>query len=180
MENLTVSVKPKPADSAGMVIPREVAIFGKLGIKSDLVGILRKSEWSEFQKVRIPDTMVLMIKDVMDLEVYRESLRLLKKLYLLLRKLPKSEYDTVVQCKRSGKGIPATIAEGWAKRSSELEFKRFLKMAIGSSDELITHLRTIAITTPKLTNEAKEIAEEYKTLSKRLNKLHSIWKSGYF
>jgi len=120
------------------------------------------------------------MKDVMDLEVYRESFRLLKKLYFFLRKLPKSEYDTVVQCKKCGKGIPATVAEGWAKRSSELEFKRFLKMAIGSSDELVTHLRTIAIVIPKLMNEAKELAEEYKTLSKRLNKLHSNWRSGIF
>ncbi len=121
-----------------------------------------------------------MIRDVTDLEVYKESLRLLKKLYLFLRKLPKSEYDTVVQCKRSGKGIPATIAEGFAKRVSELEFKRFLMMAIGSSDELVTHLRTVVITVPRLMVEAEELMEEYKTLSKRLNKLHSNWRSGYF
>jgi len=121
-----------------------------------------------------------MIRDVTDLEVYRESLRLLKKLYEFLKKLPKSEYDTVIQCKKCGKSIPSNIAEGWAKRSSELEFKRFLKIAIGSSDELISHLRTIAIAVPRLHQEAKELAGEYKILSKRLNKLCTIWKSGKF
>lgn len=121
-----------------------------------------------------------MIRDVTDLEVYRDSLRLLKKLYEFLRKLPKSEYDTVIQCKKCGKSIPANIAEGFAKRSSELEFKRFLKIAIGSSDELVTHLRTIAITVNRLFKEVKELGEEYKVLSKRINKLHSIWKSGAF
>ena len=121
-----------------------------------------------------------MIRDVTDLEVYRESLRLLKKLYEFLKKLPKSEYDTVIQCKKCGKSIPSNLAEGWEKRSSELEFKRFLKIAIGSSDELISHLRTIAIAVPRLHQEAKELAEEYKILSKRLNKLHSIRKSGKF
>lgn len=121
-----------------------------------------------------------MIRDVMDLEVYRFSLRLLKKLYFFLRKIPRSEYDTVRQCKRAGKSIPALIAEGFAKRSSEAEFKRFLKMAIGSSDEIISHLRTIAIAVPRLMNEAKEQASEYKVLSRRLNKLHSIWRSGNF
>src|SRR3989344_2503093 len=109
-----------------------------------------------------------MIRDVFDLEVYWLSLQLLKKLYLFLRKVPKDEYDTVRQEKRAGKSISALIAEGFAKRSSELEFKRFLKMAIGSSDETISHLRTIAIAVPSLANEAKEIAEEYKILSKRL------------
>jgi len=121
-----------------------------------------------------------MIRDVTDLEVYRESFRLLKKLYEFLKKLPKSEYDTVVQCKKCGKSMPANIAEGWAKRSSELEFKRFLKIAIGSSDELISHLRTVAIAVPRLFQEAKVLAEEYKVLSKRLNSLHTNWKSGKF
>ena len=121
-----------------------------------------------------------MIRDVTDLEVYKDSFKLLKKLYEFLRKLPKSEYDTVVQCKKCGKSIPANIAEGFAKRTSELEFKRFLKIAIGSSDELISHLRTVAIAVSRLHEEAKELAEEYKTLSKRLNKLQSIWRSGSF
>jgi len=118
-----------------------------------------------------------MIRDVTDLEVYRESLVLLKDLYTFLLKIPRSEYDSVIQGKRAGKSIPANIAEGFAKRSSEAEFKRFLKIAIGSSDELITHLRTIVIAVPWLADEAKEIAERYKILSKRLNSLHKRWRS---
>lgn len=121
-----------------------------------------------------------MLRDVTDLEVYGESLRLLKKLYEFLKKIPKSEYDSVIQCKKCGKSIPSNIAEGWAKRSSELEFKRFLKISIGSSDELISHLRTIAIAVPRLFDEAKELAQDYKILSKRINSLHTNWKSGKF
>ena len=116
-----------------------------------------------------------------DLEVYVESLRLLRKLYVLLRKIPRSESDTVRQCKKCGKSIPANIAEGFAKRSSSKEFKRFLKIALGSSDELITHLRTLVIAVPRLMSEAKELALEYKVLSKRVNSLHKNWCSGgYF
>ena len=121
-----------------------------------------------------------MIRDVTDLEVYREALRLLRKLYEFLKKVPKSEYDSVIQCKKCGKSIPSNIAEGWAKRSSELELKRFLKISIGSSDELISHLRTIVIAVPGLLEEAKELALEYKILSKRINSLHSKWRSGFF
>lgn len=122
-----------------------------------------------------------MIRDVTDLEVYVESLRLLKKLYLLLRKVPRSEIDTVRQCRKCGKSIPANIAEGFAKRASSKEFRRFLKIALGSSDELITHLRTLVIAVPRLMSEAKELALEYKVLSKRINSLHKNWCSdGYF
>lgn len=121
-----------------------------------------------------------MLRDVTDLEVYKESLRLLKRLYKFLEKLPKTEFDTKTQCKKCGKSIPANIAEGWAKRSSGAEFKRFLKISIGSSDELISHLRAIAITVPRLLEESKLLAEDYKILSKRINKLHSIWRSDSF
>lgn len=120
-----------------------------------------------------------MIRDVTDLEVYRYSLVLLRKLYTFLRKIPKSEYDTVVQFKRAGKSITANIAEGFAKRSYIAEFKRFLKIALGSSDEVISHLRSIAIALPPLALEAKILAEEYKVLSKRLNKLHQNWRSDF-
>lgn len=122
----------------------------------------------------------MMIRDVTDLDVYMSSLKLLKKLYAFLQKIPRSEYDTVIQCKRAGKSIPANITEGFAKRSYEAEFKRFLKISIGSSDELISHLRTVVISVPRLTEEAKILAEEYKVLSKRLNKLHHNWHSGRF
>ena len=118
-----------------------------------------------------------MIYDVLDLEVYRESLRLLKELYEFLRIFPKSEFDTVSQLKRAGKSIPANIAEGFAKRKSEAEFKRFLKISIGSSDEVISHFRAVAMTLPRYSLGAKNLAEKYKVLSKRINKLCTIWHS---
>ena len=121
-----------------------------------------------------------MIRDVSDLEVYREAFVYLEKLYLLLAKIPKSEYNTVIQCKKCSKSIVANLAEGFAKRSSEKEFKRFLKIAIGSSDEIVTHLRTVLITVPELKLETQVLIDNYIVISKRLNKLHSVWKSGIF
>lgn len=118
----------------------------------------------------------MLVKDVTDLEVYKEALRLLKKLYTFLQKVPLSESNIIHQCKKCGTSIPANISEGWAKRIYAAEIKRFLLIAIGSSDELVNHLRTIAIIIPSLFSESKELANEYKTLSKRVNSLHSKWK----
>ena len=121
-----------------------------------------------------------MIRDVTDLLVYVEAMRLLKKLYDFLKKVPLSERDTIIQCKKCGKSIPPNIAEGFAKRRYELEFKRFLLIALGSSDELITHLRMIVIIVPRLAIEAEELADEYKILSKRINRLTTNWRTGIF
>ncbi len=95
------------------------------------------------------------IKDVTDLVVYQESLRLLKELYELANKLPQ--------------------AEGFAKRNSQKEFRRYLLIAIGSSDEIITHLRALSMIDENFSVEANNLLEEYRILSKRLNALHKTW-----
>lgn len=118
-----------------------------------------------------------MIKDVTDLEVYQEAQGLLPKLYQLLEKLPRSEKDLELQAKRAAKSVSANIAEGFAKHSFEKEFKRFLLIAIGSNDEVISYLRTLSIVIPRLSNESFILLEEYKILSKRLNTLHKRWRS---
>lgn len=120
----------------------------------------------------------MLVKDVTDLEVYKESLRLLKNLYDLLKRVPFSELNTIKQCKKCATSIPSNIAEGWAKRIYSAEIKRFLMIAIGSSDELVNHLRLIGITVPRLFEESSQLGEEYKVLSKRMNSLRSNWKSN--
>lgn len=121
-----------------------------------------------------------MIYSVNDLEVYKLSLDLLRELYEFLRRVPASEYDTVKNAKRASKSIPTNISEGFAKRSSEATFKNHLKICIGSSDEVVTHIETITIILPNLKTDGERLMEKYKILSRRLNKLHSVWKSSKF
>lgn len=121
-----------------------------------------------------------MIYDVSDLEVYKTSLQLYKELKQLLRKIPFSGKDTSRNCDRAGQSIPTNIAEGFAKKSSEATFKFHIKVSLGSSDEVVTHLRTLAISFPNLSFELLELAEKYKILSKRLNSLHKNWHSYSF
>lgn len=121
-----------------------------------------------------------MIKSVSDLEVYSYSFELLKKLYEFIQKVPTSEYDSVKNVKRASKSIPTNLSEGFAKRSSQATFKNHLKICIGSSDEVITHIKTLIIIVPRLTIEGEKLIEKYTILSKRLNKLHSVWKSEKF
>ena len=65
------------------------------------------------------------------LEVHRASL-----------KLPRVEqYGLAEQVRRASKSIPANLAEGYAKRASQAEFNRFVRMAIGSADEMQVWLR---------------------------------------
>ena len=120
-----------------------------------------------------------MIKDVEDLEVYRRSMKLLKPVYRLVRLLPKNEFRLFDQLTGSAKSAPALITEGFAKRRSEKEFKRFLEMALGSSDETITHLRQIKLLEfPNVKLETCEaLILHYRIVSKQVNSLIKKWRN---
>lgn len=115
------------------------------------------------------------IVDVTDLTVYKSALALLEPTYSFVAKLPRSERDTVDQIKRAAKSVSANIAEGFAKRKSSRDFKRFLLISLGSSDEVVTHLRNVYVSFPRYREAAKDLGVKYKVLSKQINKLHSSW-----
>ena len=106
------------------------------------------------------------MQDVTDLNVYQHSMRLLDEINNFLDKLPKKDYDLYSQILRSARSIPALLAEGFAKKSSQREFRHFVIMAMGSSDELITHLR--------ISKADTQLIEEYKVVSKQLNRLAQV------
>jgi len=119
------------------------------------------------------------IYDVTDLKVYNRALLNLKLVYKLTHQIPENHYKLRSQIVSSAESIPPLIAEGFAKRSSANEFKRFLKMAMGSSDETITHARELYLLSENIKkidkNLCNKIIEEYKIISKQLNLLIKNW-----
>lgn len=120
-----------------------------------------------------------MIKDVTDLEVYNLSLELLDPLYKLTNLLPQLHRKIKYQANEAGEKIAPQIAEGFGKKKAPREFCRFLSMALGSSDEIITHIREIKIVAKNYKGikieDCDELIEKYKILSKKLNRLLSSW-----
>jgi four helix bundle protein len=120
-----------------------------------------------------------MIYDVTDLNVYNRSIGVLSSVYLLEKQIPASHTKLSAQIASAAESVPANIAEGFAKRRSVKEWKRFLEISMGSSDEVISHLRAIQILSqynPRLDKTLIEkIASEYKIISKQLNKLRTNW-----
>lgn len=75
-----------------------------------------------------------------DLNVWKESKKLVKDIYFLTSKFPKDElYSLTAQIKRAAVSIPSNIAEG-AARASNKEYIHFLYIALGSVAELDTQL----------------------------------------
>jgi len=80
------------------------------------------------------------LKTHRDLDVWREGIELVVKVYEIVQKFPNEErYGLVDQIKRSAISIPSNIAEG-AARNSKKEFLQFLYISLGSVSELETQL----------------------------------------
>lgn len=120
-----------------------------------------------------------MIRDVTDLEIYNLALELLSPVYKLANLIPQDHKKLKYQLIDAAEKIAPIIAEGFGKKKSPKEFCRFLSMALGSSDEIITHIRQVKIVSQHYQRIQAEdcdfLIERYKILSKRTNALLTSW-----
>ena len=117
-----------------------------------------------------------MIEGYRDLEVYRRSYELTKEILQLTLAFPKEErYEIVSQMRRASLSIPLNIAEGYGKKESAAEFKRFLLIAIGSANEMQV-LLDISHDLGYVSAEThQKLLSEYDVLGKRLHTLVKNW-----
>ena len=74
------------------------------------------------------------------LEIWSQGIELVKLIYSLAEKLPDNEkFGLRSQITRAAVSVPSNIAEG-ASRNSQIEFKRFLEIAMGSLFEIETQV----------------------------------------
>jgi len=109
-----------------------------------------------------------------NLEVWQESRKLVKEIYLLTNKFPaKEKFGLIDQIRRAMVSICLNIAEG-PDRKSDIEFKRYLRMAITSAEEVVTGLY-IALDLEYL--KQNEFDKLYKDLNSLVARINSLIKS---
>jgi len=80
------------------------------------------------------------MRNYKNLNIWQKGIQIVKKVYFLVEKLPATEkFGLKSQLSRAAVSIPSNIAEG-CSRTSEIEFKRFLEIAMGSLFEVETQL----------------------------------------
>ena len=80
------------------------------------------------------------MRNFRNLEIWKNGIEIVKQVYILSQQLPTEEkFGLKSQVTRAAVSIPSNIAEG-CSRNSDIEFKRFLEIAIGSLFEVETQL----------------------------------------
>ena len=119
-----------------------------------------------------------MIKSFKDLDVYKEAYELAIIINKDVNKLPIFErHDLGFQLRKASKSVPANIAEGWAKRRFEKEFKKHLDIGIGSCNEMEVHIN-IAMDLGYWTKDfCNPLIQRYIYLGGKLVNLRNKWKT---
>ena len=82
-----------------------------------------------------------MVESYQDLEVYRKAYRVSLSIHRMSLTLPKFEQMEIgSQIRRASKSVALNIAEGYGRNLSLSDFKRFLKISLGSCNEVLACL----------------------------------------
>ena len=117
-----------------------------------------------------------MIQSFKDFEIYQKSKKLLMDIYKITEKYPEQEkYNVISQLRRSVLSIPLNIAEGYGRKSKE-EFKRFLKISLGSSNEVEALLEISKELGYLKKEEYQQLSNENEIIGKKIFMLIEKWK----
>jgi four helix bundle protein len=111
------------------------------------------------------------------LEVWKKSVELIKEIYKLSEKFPKSEeYNLKLQIRRAVISVALNIAEGKSRKGAK-EFSNFINISYGSLYE-VEAILTLSQELGYL-NNISSIYSQIETLAKMLNSLRKSLKESY-
>ena len=118
-----------------------------------------------------------MIETFKDLKVYQKAYEMSLRIHKIANRFPSFErVELGGQIRRATKSIALNIAEGFGRQSSLEDFKSFLKIALGSCQEvkvLLDYSKDLGYMTEE---EHNELMKEYEEVSKMLVKMIKDWK----
>jgi four helix bundle protein len=117
------------------------------------------------------------IKSYRDLLAYPRAYKVALHVSKVSRTFPQSEqFELTSQMRRAARSIPANLAEGWARRQSAAEFRRFLQMAIGSCEEMKVWLDFSRDEGYVAAAEVDHLQQEYGKIGLLLSRLWTHWR----
>jgi four helix bundle protein len=120
------------------------------------------------------------VSSVEDLEVFRRAYAVSLDLHQASLQFPKIEQfgGLADQIRRASKSICANLAEGFGKqRQSNLEFKRYVLMAVGSSDEMQVWLKYCSDLEYIDQKTCERWRNEYRQIARMLQSLYTKWRA---
>ena len=112
-----------------------------------------------------------------DLRIYQRSYDLALEIHKITLKFPVQERRELgSQLRRAATSVPINIAEGYGRKISPEDFKRFLIIALGSNNEVNVILDLVRDLGCLQEDQHKKLAQENTEIGKGINKLIQVWR----
>ena len=112
-----------------------------------------------------------------DLRVYQRSYEIALEIHKITAKFPVQERRELgTQLRRAATSVPINIAEGYGRKRSPEDFKRFLVVALGSNNEVNVILGLVRDLGYLQEDQQKKLAQENAEIGKGINKLIQVWR----
>ena len=119
---------------------------------------------------------IIIVKTYKDLDIFKGGYKLSLHIYKLTTLYPKDElYGITSQLRRAAVSVPLNIAEGYGRKSKD-DFKRFLRISLGSANETETLLLLSKDLGYIESKKSEELIKQYNILGKKIYKLIEKWK----
>jgi four helix bundle protein len=117
------------------------------------------------------------IRSYRDLRIFQSSYQTALEIHRITLKFPAFERGELgSQLRRSATSIPINVAEGYGRKKSSSDFKRFLTIALGSCDETSVLLDFAHDLNYLDDNSYSDLKQKYDEIGKGLNKAIQVWK----
>jgi four helix bundle protein len=118
------------------------------------------------------------IRSFRDLEVYQNARAALRAVHEVALTFPDYEkFDLADQIRRASKSVAANITEGYALRQSAKEFKRYLRQAMASANEMEAHIEIAADLGYVTAAQCEALRSQYQSIGKQLHRLIETWRT---
>ncbi len=112
-----------------------------------------------------------------DLRIYQRSYDLALEIHKISAKFPMQERRELGnQLRRAATSVPINIAEGYGRKRSPEDFKRFLVIALGSNNEVKVIQDLVRDHGYPHEDQNKKLAQENTEIGKGINKLIQVWR----
>lgn len=107
-----------------------------------------------------------------DLDVYKNAYRLALEVHNFSIKLPSLlQYDLADQLRRASRSIPSNISEGYSRSLSKPDLQHYLKLALGSNEEVLFNIKFLYDLKLISMNDYERLTDNYNIVGKQLKAL---------
>ena len=119
---------------------------------------------------------IIIVRTYRNLDVFKGGYKLSLCIYKLTTSYPREElYGIISQIRRAAVSVVLNIAEGYGRKSKD-EFKRFLRISLGSANETETLLMLSRDLGYIENKKCEELINQYDILGKKIYRLIENWK----